>query len=86
MTGRHDVLVRVLRVFTDDGGRQGNALGVIDGALVGQDDRQRVAHELGFSETIFIDDRDTGELARVPPPIPRATPAGVEPHAKALRR
>jgi predicted PhzF superfamily epimerase YddE/YHI9 len=69
MTGRHDVLVRVLRVFTDDGGHQGNALGVIDGTLVDQDDRQRVAHELGFSETIFIDDHDTGELRIFTPAV-----------------
>ena len=69
MTGRHDVLVRVLRVFTDDRGRQGNALGVIDGALVDQDDRQRVAHELGFSETIFIDDHGTGELRIFTPAV-----------------
>ena len=43
MTGDHDVLVRVFRVFTDDRGRHGNALGVIDGALVAARDRQRVA-------------------------------------------
>jgi len=55
-------VVRVLRVFTDEAGRNGNALGVVDGALVDSDDRQRVAFELGFSETIFIDDHATGEL------------------------
>ena len=62
MTDHHETAVRVLRVFTDETGRHGNALGVIDGALVDQDDRQRGAHELGFSETIFIDDYATGEL------------------------
>ncbi len=62
MSDHHGTAVRVLRVFTDESGRHGNALGVIDGALVGQDDRQRVARELGFSETIFIDDYATGEL------------------------
>lgn len=69
MSGDHAVLVRVLRVFTDDRGRQGNALGVIDGALVGEDDRQRVAHELGFSETIFIDGYHTGELRIFTPAV-----------------
>jgi predicted PhzF superfamily epimerase YddE/YHI9 len=54
--------VRVLRVFTDVAGRFGNPLGAIDGALVEEADRQRVAHELGFSETIFIDDAVSGEL------------------------
>jgi predicted PhzF superfamily epimerase YddE/YHI9 len=62
VTAHHDVLVRVLRVFTDEAGREGNALGVIDGALVAGDDRQRVAYVLGFSETIFIDGYETGEL------------------------
>jgi predicted PhzF superfamily epimerase YddE/YHI9 len=50
-------LVRVLRVFTDRAGESGNALGVvrattaIDGAR-----RQAIAAELGFSETVFVDD------------------------------
>jgi predicted PhzF superfamily epimerase YddE/YHI9 len=62
VTSDHNVLVRVLRVFTDEQCRHGNALGVIDGALVGEADRQRIAQELGFSETIFVDRYDTGEL------------------------
>jgi predicted PhzF superfamily epimerase YddE/YHI9 len=62
MTDSDELPVTVLRVFTDEGGNYGNALGVVDGALVGRDDRQRVAHGLGFSETIFIDDHATGEL------------------------
>jgi len=62
MTVSDAMAVSVLRVFTDKAGRHGNALGVIDGARVGSDDRQRVARELGFSETIFIDDPATGEL------------------------
>jgi predicted PhzF superfamily epimerase YddE/YHI9 len=69
MNGDHDVLVRVLRVFTDEAGRRGNGLGAIDGVLVGRDDRQRVAHELGFSETIFIDDHDRGELRIFTPAV-----------------
>lgn len=47
--------VTVLRVFTDSRGNFGNPLGVVDAALVGQDQHQRVAAELGYSETIFID-------------------------------
>ena len=62
MTDSDVMPVRVLRVFTDEAGRHGNALGVIDGVRVGPEDRQRVAHKLGFSETIFIDDDATGEL------------------------
>lgn len=47
--------VTVLRVFTDGQGRFGNPLGVVDAAAVAPRDRQRVACELGYSETIFID-------------------------------
>jgi predicted PhzF superfamily epimerase YddE/YHI9 len=47
--------VTVLRVFTDAGGNFGNPLGVVDAATVAPGDRQRVATELGYSETIFID-------------------------------
>lgn len=47
--------VSVLRVFTDAEGNHGNPLGVLDAQLVGPADRQSVAAELGYSETIFID-------------------------------
>jgi predicted PhzF superfamily epimerase YddE/YHI9 len=46
--------VTVLRVFTDSDGNYGNPLGVIDATQVDPTDRQRVATELGYSETIFI--------------------------------
>jgi predicted PhzF superfamily epimerase YddE/YHI9 len=47
--------VSVLRVFTDSAGNYGNPLGVIDASLVARADRQRVATELGYSESIFVD-------------------------------
>ncbi len=47
--------VTVLRVFTDADGNFGNPLGVADAAAVPTGDRQRLATELGYSETIFID-------------------------------
>lgn len=47
--------VSVLRVFTNPDGDFGNPLGVVDAATVGPADRQRIAAELGYSETIFID-------------------------------
>ena len=47
--------VTVLRVFTDPDGNHGNPLGVVDNSTVTPDDRQRIATELGYSETIFID-------------------------------
>ena len=52
--------VRVLRVFTDRDGRFGNPLGVVDAATVDPADRQRVATELGYSETIFVTLPDAG--------------------------
>jgi predicted PhzF superfamily epimerase YddE/YHI9 len=47
--------VSVLRVFTDTQGQHGNPLGVVDASLVSPTDRQAVATELGYSETIFVD-------------------------------
>ena len=47
--------VAVLRVFTDADRRFGNLLGVVDAATVPPGQRQSVAAELGYSETIFID-------------------------------
>jgi predicted PhzF superfamily epimerase YddE/YHI9 len=46
--------VTVLRVFTDSDGNHGNPLGVVDADLVPPSDRQRVAAQLGYSETIFV--------------------------------
>jgi predicted PhzF superfamily epimerase YddE/YHI9 len=47
--------VTVLRVFTDPAGHFGNPLGVVDAATIEPDQHQRVATELGYSETIFVD-------------------------------
>ncbi|MDG5486434.1 PhzF family phenazine biosynthesis protein [Mycolicibacterium gadium] len=47
--------VTVLRVFTDPEGNFGNPLGVVDNSTVEPADRQRIATQLGYSETIFID-------------------------------
>ncbi len=46
--------VTVLRVFTDSEGNYGNALGVVDAAAVALEDRQHLATQLGYSETVFI--------------------------------
>lgn len=52
--------VRVLRVFTDDAGESGNLLGVVrDAAAIEHARRQAIATELGYSETVFVEqDRD----------------------------
>jgi predicted PhzF superfamily epimerase YddE/YHI9 len=52
--------VTVLRVFTDSDGNHGNLLGVVDAAIVNAGDRQRIATQLGYSETIFIDAPEPG--------------------------
>ena len=57
-----DLRVEVVRVFTDPGGRFGNPLGIVDGSLVPPADRRRLAAELGYSETVYVDDPATGTL------------------------
>ncbi|HEX2393687.1 MAG TPA: PhzF family phenazine biosynthesis protein [Solirubrobacterales bacterium] len=53
--------LHVLRVFADEAGRHGNPLGVfLDGAAVPEERRQAVAHELGFSETVFVEEAASG--------------------------
>ncbi len=55
--------LHVLRVFTDADGGGGNPLGVfLDGADVREDRRQDVAADLGFSETVYVDDASSGAL------------------------
>jgi predicted PhzF superfamily epimerase YddE/YHI9 len=56
------VPVAVVRVFTDPEGRFGNPLGIVDGALVPPSERLRVAAELGYSETVYVDDATTGTI------------------------
>lgn len=53
----------LLNVFTAEDGSYGNPLGVfLDGAAVPEGERQQVAADLGYSETVFVDDISTGEL------------------------
>src|SRR6201987_2709529 len=47
--------VSVVRVFTDSEGNFGNPLGVVDASTVAPADRQALATQLGYSETIFVD-------------------------------
>ena len=55
--------LHVLRVFTDPAGQHGNQLGVfLDGSAIPEAGRQAVAHDLGFSETVFVDDARTGRI------------------------
>jgi predicted PhzF superfamily epimerase YddE/YHI9 len=62
--------LHVLRVFVNDEAEWGNPLGVfLDGGQVPDSARQRVAAELGFSETVFVDDRATGRLRIYTPAV-----------------
>lgn len=55
--------LHLLRVFCGENGSGGNPLAVfLDGAEVPPEARQRVAAELGLSETVFVDDAARGEL------------------------
>ncbi|SEL92636.1 PhzF family phenazine biosynthesis protein [Streptacidiphilus jiangxiensis] len=56
--------LHVLRVFSGPGGTAGNALGVVleGGAFPGREERQELARELGFSETVFVDDAGSGRV------------------------
>jgi predicted PhzF superfamily epimerase YddE/YHI9 len=71
--------VTVLRVFTDAAGNFGNPLGVVDAATVPAAQRQAIAAELGYSETIFIDlpaDGSTTAHARIFTPVTELSFAG----------
>jgi predicted PhzF superfamily epimerase YddE/YHI9 len=55
--------LHVLKVFVGEDGRGGNPLGVVvDGWSVPEDERQRMAARMGFSETVFVDDPETGAI------------------------
>jgi predicted PhzF superfamily epimerase YddE/YHI9 len=55
--------LHILRVFCDEAGGHGNPLGVfLDGGEVPTERRQEVANDLGFSETVFVDDRASAAM------------------------
>jgi predicted PhzF superfamily epimerase YddE/YHI9 len=55
--------LHILKVFVGENGTGGNPLGVfLEGREVPEEDRQRIAVDLGFSETVFIEDPTLGEL------------------------
>jgi predicted PhzF superfamily epimerase YddE/YHI9 len=55
--------LHVLRVFVNEDGEWGNPLGVfLDGGQVPEPERQRLAAELGFSETVYVEDAAGGRI------------------------
>jgi predicted PhzF superfamily epimerase YddE/YHI9 len=62
--------LHVLRVFVNEDNEWGNRLGIfLDGDQVGNGERQRIAAELGFSETVFVHDRTRGALRIYTPAV-----------------
>lgn len=63
-------MLHVLRVFCAEDGSGGNPLGVfLDGGEVPESERQEVARELGFAETVFVDDRERAEMRILTPEV-----------------
>ena len=55
--------LHVLKVFVGEGGVGGNPLGVfLEGEEIPEPQRQGVAADLGFSETVFVEDAASGEV------------------------
>lgn len=55
--------LHVLRVFVNEDGEWGNHLGVfLNGPGLSAGRRQAIAADLGYSETVFVDDPEGGEL------------------------
>lgn len=55
--------LHVLKVFVGEDGKGGNPLGVfLDGGDAPDSERQSIASNLGFSETVFVDDAGSGSL------------------------
>ena len=62
--------LHVLRVFCGEDGGGGNSLGVfLDGGEIPAGDRQGIAADLGFSETVFVDDAARGEVRIFTPAV-----------------
>ncbi len=59
-----------MRVFTTPSGEHGNGLGVfLRGGEVAAGERQDVARDLGFAETVFVDDIERAEIRIFTPAV-----------------
>lgn len=69
-TERVTAELTVLRVFCAADGTGGNPLGVfLEGADIAEGDRQAVAADLGFAETVFVDDAADGRMRIYTPQV-----------------
>lgn len=59
------ITAHVLRVFANDQGSFGNQVGIVvdEGRTIADDVRQRVAVELGYSESVFINDLSSNTIS-----------------------
>lgn len=63
MTERPAHTLHVLRVFCGENGSHGNPLGVfLNGPDIRPEKRQRIATDLAFSETVFVDEAASGRV------------------------
>jgi predicted PhzF superfamily epimerase YddE/YHI9 len=58
------LLVTTVRVFVDDAGEHGNPLGILWSSPATHKHEQQIAADLGFSETVFLDEVSDG-IARM---------------------
>ena len=62
--------LHLLRVFASEDGTGGNPLAVfLEGSEIAASERQRVAADLGLSETVFVDDQARGEMRIFTPAV-----------------
>ena len=62
--------LHVLRVFTGPGGDHGNELGVfLEGREAPEAQRQAIAADLGFAETVFVDDLERAKIRIFTPQV-----------------
>jgi predicted PhzF superfamily epimerase YddE/YHI9 len=62
--------LRVLRVFCGEDGTWGNPLGVfLDGGSIPEQHRHAIAADLGFSETVFVDDPERAVIRVFTPAV-----------------
>lgn len=62
--------LHVLRVFVNEEGEWGNQLGVfLDSSSFPESERQGVAAGLGFSETVFVENRESGRMRIYTPEV-----------------
>lgn len=73
-----NIKVNILKVFVDENGKFGNPVGVVinDNNKLSDEHKQKIAYELNFSETVFIDKFDKIPEVSIFNPIKKVRFAG----------